>query len=106
MKSSISTKKESIDDNQLTKLYLLNKDRVNSINFSFNATKNNYLFEDINLEFKEAEIVFENVNFDYSKEDGASTLTELKNILERNGHMIKAKAGSNYGDMNDISDRL
>ena len=44
--------------------------------------------------------------FDFSKQDGVSTLTEIKNILERNGHMIKAKAGSNYGEMNDISDRL
>ena len=44
--------------------------------------------------------------FDFSKQDGVSTLTEIKNILERNGHMVKAKAGSNYGEMNDISDRL
>mgnify|MGYP000918984348 CR=1 FL=1 len=44
--------------------------------------------------------------FDFSKDDGVSTLTELKNILERNGHMVKSKAGSNYGEMNDISDRL
>ena len=44
--------------------------------------------------------------FDFSKEDGVSTLTEIKDILERNGHMVKAKAGSNYGEMNDISDRL
>jgi len=44
--------------------------------------------------------------FDFSKQDGVSTLTEIKNILERNGHMIKAKAGSNYGEMQDISERL
>ena len=44
--------------------------------------------------------------FDFSKADGVSTLTELKNILERNGHMVKSQAGSNYGEMNDISDRL
>ena len=44
--------------------------------------------------------------FDFSKDDGVSTLTELKNILERNGHMVKSQAGSNYGEMNDISDRL
>jgi len=44
--------------------------------------------------------------FDFSKEDGVNTLTEIKNILERNGHMVKSKAGSNYGEMNDISDRL
>ena len=44
--------------------------------------------------------------FDFSKQDGVSTLTELKNILERNGHMVKSQAGSNYGEMNDISDRL
>jgi hypothetical protein len=44
--------------------------------------------------------------FDFSKQDGVSTLTEIKNILERNGHMVKSKAGSNYGEMNDISDRL
>ena len=44
--------------------------------------------------------------FDFSKQDGVSTLTEIKNILERNGHMVKAKAGSNYGEMQDISERL
>ena len=44
--------------------------------------------------------------FDFSKQDGVSTLTEIKDILERNGHMVKAKAGSNYGEMKDISDRL
>ena len=44
--------------------------------------------------------------FDFSKEDGVNTLTEIKNILERNGHMVKSQAGSNYGEMNDISDRL
>jgi len=44
--------------------------------------------------------------FDFSKDDGVSTLTEIKNILERNGHMVKSKAGSNYGEMNNISDRL
>jgi len=44
--------------------------------------------------------------FDFSKQDGVSTLTEIKNILERNGHMVKSQAGSNYGEMNDISDRL
>ena len=49
---------------------------------------------------------YDSFTFDYSKEDGVSTLTELKNILERNGHMIKAKAGSNYGDMKEISERL
>jgi hypothetical protein len=49
---------------------------------------------------------YDSFTFDYSKEDGVPTLTELKNILERNGHMIKAKAGSNYGDMKEISERL
>ena len=44
--------------------------------------------------------------FDFSKQDGVSTLTDIKNILERNGHMVKSQAGSNYGEMNDISDRL
>jgi hypothetical protein len=44
--------------------------------------------------------------FDFSKQDGVSTLTEIKDILERNGHTVKAKAGLNYGEMNNISDRL
>ena len=44
--------------------------------------------------------------FDFSKEDGVDTLSEIKNILERNGHMVKSQAGSNYGEMSDISDRL
>ena len=44
--------------------------------------------------------------FDFSKEDGVDILKEIKDILERNGHMVKSKAGSNYGEMNNISDRL
>ena len=49
---------------------------------------------------------YDSFTFDYSKEDGVSTLADIKNILERNGHMVKTQAGSNYGEMNDISDRL
>ena len=63
----------------------------------------NYLYD------KKTKLVlygYDSFLLDYSKEDGASILTELKNILERNGHMIKATAGSNYGEMNDILDRL
>ena len=63
----------------------------------------NYLLE------KKTKLVlygYDSFLFDFSKQDGVSTLTDIKNILERNEHMVKSKAGSNYGEMNDISDRL
>ena len=44
--------------------------------------------------------------FDFSKQDGVSVLTDIKNILERNGHVTKAKAGLNYCDVKDITERL
>jgi hypothetical protein len=44
--------------------------------------------------------------FDFSKQDGVIVLKEIKNILERNGHMTKSQAGLNYGEMNSISERL
>ena len=43
---------------QNANLKLLNNDRVNGINFSFNATKNKYLFENVNLEIKKLNINF------------------------------------------------
>ena len=63
----------------------------------------NYLYD------KKTKLVlygYDSFTFDYSKEDGVSILTELKNILERNSHLTKAKAGSNYGKMKEISERL
>jgi len=44
--------------------------------------------------------------FDFSKQDGVIVLKEIKNILERNGHMTKSQAGLNYGEMKSISERL
>ena len=44
--------------------------------------------------------------FDFSKKDGVNVLTEIKDILERNGYMTKAKMGLNYGEMKDITKRL
>ena len=44
--------------------------------------------------------------FDFSKHDGVETLKEIKEILERNKHLTKAKAGSNLGKLQSIQDRL
>ena len=44
--------------------------------------------------------------FDFSKQDGVETLTEIKNILEENKHYTKSKLGLNYGEMQDITKRL
>ena len=44
--------------------------------------------------------------FDFSKQDGVETLTEIKNILEENKHYTKSQMGLNYGNMKDITDRL
>ena len=64
---------------------------------------NNYLLD------KDTKLVlygYDSFLFDFSKQDGVNVLTEIKNILERNGHMVKAKMGFNYGEMTDISERL
>ena len=44
--------------------------------------------------------------FDFSKQDGVETLTEIKHILEEEKHYTKAKMGLNYGEMLDITKRL
>ena len=44
--------------------------------------------------------------FDFSKEDGVHTLTDIKSILEENKHYTKAKMGLNYGEMENITKRL
>ena len=44
--------------------------------------------------------------FDFSKQDGVETLTEIKNILEEGKHFTKSQMGLNYGDMKNITDRL
>jgi|TARA_Y100000310_G_scaffold257992_1_gene266225 hypothetical protein len=44
--------------------------------------------------------------FDVSNNDGVKVLKDIKNILERNGHSVKSKAGLNYGDVTDITERL
>jgi hypothetical protein len=37
--------------------------------------------------------------FDYSKEDGAETIHEIKQILETNGFTTKTKVGLDYGSI-------
>jgi hypothetical protein len=44
--------------------------------------------------------------FDFSKQDGVGTLTEIKNILEEGKHYTKSKLGLNYGNMTNITERL
>ena len=44
--------------------------------------------------------------FDFSKQDGVIVLKEIKHILEENKHFTKSKAGYNYGEMKDITNRL
>ncbi len=49
--------------------------------------------------------------FDFSKQDGVETLTDIKSILEAgisldNKHYTKSKMGLNYGEMSDITQRL
>jgi hypothetical protein len=64
---------------------------------------NNYLLD------KHTKLVlygYDSFLFDFSKQDGVNVLTEIKDILERNGHMVKSKMGFNYGEMTDISERL
>ena len=64
---------------------------------------NNYLLD------KHTKLVlygYDSFLFDFSKRDGVNVLTEIKDILERNGHMVKTKMGFNYGEMTDISERL
>jgi hypothetical protein len=49
---------------------------------------------------------YDSFTFDFNKSDGVEILTEIKEILERNGHLTKAKAGSNLGNLQSIQDRL
>tara|TARA_B100001094_G_scaffold332491_1_gene404812 strand:- start:4951 stop:6207 length:1257 start_codon:yes stop_codon:yes gene_type:complete len=44
--------------------------------------------------------------FDFSKQDGAETLKDIKSILEENKHYTKSKLGLNYSEMQDITKRL
>jgi len=44
--------------------------------------------------------------FDFSKQDGVKTLTEIKNILEEEKHFTKSQMGLNYGNMKEITNRL
>ena len=44
--------------------------------------------------------------FDVHKDDRVQVFRELKNILERNGHLVKAKAGKNYGEMVNITEKI
>ncbi len=44
--------------------------------------------------------------FDFSKQDGVETLTEIKKILEDGKHFTKSQMGLNYGMMKDITERL
>ena len=44
--------------------------------------------------------------FDFSKQDGVETLTEIKNILEDGKHFTTSQMGLNYGSMKDITVRL
>ena len=62
-----------------------------------------YLYE------KETKLVlygYDSFLFDVSNNDGVKVLKDIKNILERNGHSIKGKAGLNYSNVSDITGRL
>jgi len=49
---------------------------------------------------------YDSFTIDYNNSDGVETLKEIKKILERNGHLTKAKAGANLGELQSIQDRL
>jgi hypothetical protein len=44
--------------------------------------------------------------FDIHKDDRVQVFRELKQILERNGNLVKAKAGKNYGEMVNITEKI
>ena len=44
--------------------------------------------------------------FDIHKDDRVQVFRELRNILERNGHLTKIKAGKNYGEMVNITEKI
>ena len=71
------------------------------------------LIQDYLLEKKTKLILYgyDSFLFDFSKQDGVETLTDIKSILEAgtsldNKHYTKAKMGLNYGEMLDITERL
>ena len=44
--------------------------------------------------------------FDIHKDDRVQVFRELRNILERNGHLTKVKVGKNYGEMVDMTEKI
>ena len=71
------------------------------------------LIQDYLLEKKTKLVLYgyDSFLFDFSKQDGVETLTDIKSILEAgisldNKHYTKAKMGLNYGEMKDITKRL
>ena len=66
------------------------------------------LIQDYLLEKKTKLVLYgyDSFLFDFSKQDGVKTLTEIKNILEEDKHYTKSQLGLNYGNMKDITDRL
>ena len=44
--------------------------------------------------------------FDIHKDDRVQVFRELRNILERNGNLTKIKAGKNYGEMVDMTEKI
>ena len=44
--------------------------------------------------------------FDFNKQDGVDTLTDIKNILEHNDYPTKIKMGYTYSSIKDITTRL
>lgn len=52
------------------------------------------------LETKKSKIVlytYDSILLDFSKEDGVELVTQVKNLLESTGYVVKMKRGTNYG---------
>ena len=61
------------------------------------------------LENKKTNLVlygYDSFLFDFDKTDGVDTLTNIKNILEKDNYPTKVKMGYTYSKMNDITNRL
>lgn len=44
--------------------------------------------------------------FDFKVSEGLETLSSIKKILEKGGFPVKAKAGNNYHELQNITEKL
>ena len=107
LKSHIYKKPFTMEDN-----LAVNKNKL--LNYyiqSFETERNLKVIGQVNdlLRGKDTKMIlytYDSFLFDFNMNDGASILKKIKNKLEDNNFPVKVKAGVNYHNMKDISEKL